>query len=1514
MSFVHLHTHSEFSMLDSLARVTDIFARAQEHGAPALAVTDHGTLGGIWQAKKAADQTGVKLIAGLEAYLAIGSRYERDKIEVLADDAASEGDDSGDKGDEHGGLRFKQRAYEHITILARNRSGWLNLVKLQNESSKHIAGRAKLIDFDLLAEHSDGLMVLTGCVGGPVFGPVARAGQMEELLSPLTSPDSEVSPEQAAQALELIERIDAEKQRARTNLERLMAAVGRENVYLEVMEHGNAPEQAALEALRALAREYDLPLVATNDCHYTDADDRTAHGAWLAVQTKKTIATQTFTFHGSGYHLRTAEEMAALRAEGWWQDACAQTLTIAERVEPDAVPEPQDRLPSFPIPDGFEHENYYLRHLLAQGIEQKLGTLDDTYRARINTELDVIFAKGFVSYFLIVWDLIAWARANGIYIGAGRGSAAGSLVAYLLDITRVDPIEYDLLFERFLDPGRTDFPDIDIDVESRYRGKLIAYLGEKWGAENVAQIGTVGKNQVRGSWKEGLKVLGAAPSLADKTGELIPADLKMSELLSSRQDPRLTEFWREFDKISYADRALQLAASFYQVAKLSSIHAGGVIISPEPLDTMIPMRWAEANKGAGDYRWITEWDYPDCESFGLVKFDLLGIRNLDMAHVAIDSVRDRLGENITLENIPHPDHDHEDPRVQRAFHMLREGRTAGVFQLESPAMTELLENVGPDTLTELSSVIALFRPGPLSAGMHTRYADRKHGREPVSYDYLTTDPGEAAALAQVFGNTYGVLVFQEQIMQLGRVVAGFDDAWKSKLRKAVSKKNAVLMAEVEDKFLAGAGQAFTDETGEVFSPMFSEATARNVWDAMKGSAAYLFNKCLAGDTQVVTENRRTYTIEQLYYLLHGGMDVPEGRCHRCGSPGLVGFGKRFGDDGVICFQCYEWLQYQETNDTGIRLMAWSSKSGSLHGQALKDVHQLGVKPVKELFLFGGQIVRATDNHRFMTPDGYKHVRDLKVGDLLIVQRAWHEPVPSRILTITDMGEEVVYDVEMADGTDHNFLANGIVSHNSHSDAYAVLAFITAYLKANYPGDYGAATLTVTGGDKKDKRVGAMHALIGEGINITAPSVNSGQAITSPVSDGQVQIGLGEIKGVGDVAHDIVREREEHGPYTSLEDMIDRVQVGDTSTRLSTAQLDALIDSGACDEFGPRYGLHMVARSGDMAGLDVPPVEFSPIELGVRQSGRLLMTLDEHVRREVQSTLVGWQRPSHGGFHGPKAIPVGQLADAGLEDGAYAYVSGILTSYSEKDYSKGVMGRMSIQDVDGDLDGVIWEEQRAKAKDAGDIPPPGFPVVLYGRLETRSFSVRDTADEDGEDKTVTRRQISIQGVYPIDVDLSLRVLAPAGPLPRLTLTERESAPAASADGEEHAADGDPDPVPAVALVEDADPAILTEELPPLLHAIDPPAEDWDPGDYDAPPPPEDDDWGQDAWNGSWTTEAAVAVSDSDGAWAGEAEPGAVLVTTPTVAAQELEEIAEPASEATVEALGPPVPPLIVRFGF
>ncbi|MFC4225483.1 DNA polymerase III subunit alpha [Lysinibacter cavernae] len=795
MSYCHLHVHSEHSLLDGLSKVADLFDTAASLGQTAIAITDHGSMASAWRAQKEATRTGVKFIPGLEAYLAIGSRFDRDFIEVSRGDASDEGDEIETSSDL---VLTKKRTYQHLTLLAKDDVGWTNLVALHNESAHHISGRGRLIDFELLNSHSEGLIVLTGCLGGPILGPLSR-GQLDI---------------------------------AEANLIKIIHAVGRENVFVEVMEHGIEEESRILNLAIWLAEEYQLKVVATNDTHHTHAEESSSHGAWLALGSKSTIAAPKMTFNGSGYHLKSELEMLAARPEDWWRVACENSALIASMVNDRVVPLPKTLFPRFPVPKGFSDSTEYFVHRVRQGIANRYPDgHPEERRAQLNFEVNVVFEMGFVEYFLTIDEAITNERDEGYFVGPGRGSAAGSELAYVMGITQVPPEDHDLLFDRFLEPGRLELPDIDVDFERRRKMNVIQHFIDVYGESMVALIGNVGTLQAKQAIKDAAGVLSSSAA-GISLAKAVPEGMGLPELVES-DSPMASDFQKLMTDPTSRE-ITDLALTFFNVAKSSGIHASGVIVSPVPLTDLIPMR-------RKDGIWITEWDMRDLEGFGLVKLDILSIRNLDMAHYALDFLEEQTGEHIDLYDIPHPD-TKNDARVNKAWDLIRRGHTSSLFQMEGSAMTALIQNIQPDCLDDLSAAIALFRPGPLSAGMDKMYANRKNGRERVSYSHFTSDEGEAEWISKVLGNTFGTFVYQEQIMLLGTVVAGFDDVWRSKLRKAISKKIPDLMAQVGERFVKGATEEKIGDNGELLSPVFSEQTAHNIWIAMQGSAEYLFNK------------------------------------------------------------------------------------------------------------------------------------------------------------------------------------------------------------------------------------------------------------------------------------------------------------------------------------------------------------------------------------------------------------------------------------------------------------------------------------------------------------------------------------------------------------------------------------------------------------------------------------------------------------------------------------------------
>lgn len=1128
--FSHLHVHTEFSALDGLIRLDDAFELAATRGEPALAVTDHGTLGGLWKAQSSADKHGVKLIPGCEVYLAFGSRFNPGTEEIIEGDVTDDSDAVDGEA-----TATKTKKYMHLTLLATNAAGWRNLVLITNKSAETPRGKYPLTDMELIKEHSEGITILTGCLGGPILGRLAQ-GQPEK-----------------AEA-HLLEMIDA---------------VGADRVFVEVMEHGIEQESAILPAAHEMAVKHGVKLVATNDAHHTHAEDRVAHEAWLALRSGTVLSDpKRYHFHGDGFHLRSEVEMLALRPESWWAEAVANTALVAAMVEQRVLPRSSPKLPKFPTPDGFEDNVAYYMHLVRAGLDRIYGPeWPQQVRDRINEELNVIRPMGFIDYFLIVEELTSWARSQNILVGPGRGSGAGSLTAYALGITGIDPLENNLLFERFLEPGRSDFPDFDIDFESLRREEILDHLEDKWGKGNVALIGSFGSAKSKRAIKDAARVL-ELPAIGNKLAKLIPVEggspLRFDALLDEAV-ASTAEFRKELEKAGDdGQRVLNLARGFDEAVNGVTIHACGVLISDTPLFDLIPLR---IHKDTG--RSITAWDSKDVEKAGFLKMDVLALRNLDIAAQAVKYIADTTGEVIDVDNLPHPN-SKGNPRVDAAWRLLQDGRTAGIFQMESPAMANLSRQVQPESLADLSAVVALFRPGPLSAGMDQHFALRKQGKEAIDYSIWSMYPDEQDLVATRLGETYGSLVFQEQMMLLGATVAGFDAAGRSQLRRAVGKKDAALMEVVHQEFLAGAVVDVYDETtGELVSPAFRQETAERMWENFKGSASYLFNA-------------------------------------------------------------------------------------------------------------------------------------------------------------------------------------------SHSAAYAQLAYVTAYLKANWPGAYGAAILSVT--TSGDKRIEALHALPQEGIEILPPDVNLSAAHTAPEGTDKVRLGLSEIKGVGQAGERVVEARNTHNrPFKSLHDVVHRVRQGsmgkdDTpnTSYLPSNQIGALIESGAMDAFGPRMGMFTVSRvakHGDH--IRVPDMEWGVVERSARQRGALLVSIGEHPLSYFQDAVRQWNKPgpldpNGNPFYSP-AIPIGLLPE---EDGANVTTIGLLAKFSEGSYRGGRKASISLEGSTESIDGIMWDRALTNAKLSNTVPPLGWPVAISGRITLREF---EQEDEEGAVTVTKTRELTASNFYPVHID-------------------------------------------------------------------------------------------------------------------------------------------------------------------
>jgi DNA polymerase-3 subunit alpha len=782
-SFVHLHVHTEYSMLDGAAQVKPLFAEAQRLGMTAVGMTDHGNMYGADQFYREAVKTGIKPIIGIEAYIAPQSRFHKKPV-FWGQSNQRSSDEFGEGGDVSG-----SGAYTHMTMLAADSTGLRNLFKLSSLASMEGYYRKPRMDRELIAENARGIIATTGCPSGEVQTRL-RLGQVAEAL------------------------------RAAADYRDIF---GKENFFLELMDHGLPIETRVRPGLMEIAKKLGLPPLATNDSHYVTQDQSSTHEALLCVQSGKTLADPNrFKLDGDGYYLKSTEEMRAL----WDSEvpgATDSTLLIAERVESyDDVWAHSDRMPVFTVPEG-QTQDTWLRVEVLRGLERRFPDgVPEGYLDRIDYELKVITDKGFPAYFLVVADLVGYARKVGIRVGPGRGSAAGSAVAYALGITNLDPIPHGLLFERFLNPERASMPDIDIDFDDRRRGEMVRYATEKYGTDRVAQVITFGTIKTKAALKDAARVLHGQPgfAIADRISKALPPPIMAKDIpLSGITNPE-HERYNEAAEVRGlletdpdVDKIYQTARGLEGLIRNAGVHACAVIMSSQPLMDSIPL-WQR-----DDGSIITGWDYPSCEAIGLLKMDFLGLRNLTVIGDAIDNIRNNRGTDIDLDSLPLDN--------RPTYELLGRGDTLGVFQLDGGPMRDLLRRMQPTGFEDIVAVGALYRPGPMGMNAHNDYADRKNQRQKIK----PIHPDLEESLKEILSETYGLIVYQEQIMFIAQQVAGYSMGQADVLRKAMGKKKAEVLAQEFERFQAGMhAQDFTDEP------------VKALWDTILPFAGYAFNK------------------------------------------------------------------------------------------------------------------------------------------------------------------------------------------------------------------------------------------------------------------------------------------------------------------------------------------------------------------------------------------------------------------------------------------------------------------------------------------------------------------------------------------------------------------------------------------------------------------------------------------------------------------------------------------------
>jgi DNA-directed DNA polymerase III PolC len=1012
--FVHLHVHSEYSLLDGAAQLDKLVAKAKELKFPAIALTDHGNLFGAVDFYLAAQKSGVKPIVGCELYVAPGSRKER--------------------GSSDGGYE----GANHLTVLVRNHAGYKNLIKLVSKAYLEGFYYKPRVDKELLASHADGLLVLSGCLNSEVSRAISAG----------------------------------DPARARESAGWYQDVFGKDHYFMEIQAHGLDEQRKVTAETLAIAKAIGAPVAGTNDSHYLESTHGRAHEALLCIQTGSMLTDpKRWRFSTEEFYVKSADEMARVFAET--PDACRNTLAVAERCNL-TLEFGHFHLPRYTVPENHTLESY-LEQLAREGLARRYGASPgDAIEARLAHELSIIEKMGFAGYFLVVWDFIHYAREKGIAVGPGRGSSAGSLVAYCLAITNIDPIRYGLLFERFLNPERISMPDMDIDFADDRRDEVIRYVAERYGHDVVAHIITFGTLGAKAAIRDVGRVLGMPYGDVDRIAKLVPTfPLNITLDDAYQKSPPLAEMVKSQPSVK---ELWDIARTLEGCTRHASVHASAVVISDEPLDEHIPLY-----KDPKRPELITGFAMGPIEKLGLLKMDFLGLRTLTVLANTAVLIQESHGITIDFDALPL-----DDPK---AYALLSEARTFGVFQLESSGMRDALRQLRPERLEDVIAMVSLYRPGPMD--LIPDFIGRKHGRVKITYEH--------PAMEKFTRETYGIMVYQEQIMQVASEMAGFTMGEADTLRRAMGKKDRDLMAAQRAKFIAGSADRSTDKK-----------TAERVWELMEKFAGYGFNKCLVGDTLIEMADGTTKPI----------IEIRDG-------------------DRVL------------TKD-GIHVA--------------RGVRPSGLRRVGRLGLANGMAIRCTPDHPLFTQRGWVNAEDITRTDLVAIFTKTSPanastPIEWSVLDAFVLeGEEPTYDFEVPGA--HSFIANGIVVHNSHAAAYALVAYQTAYFKANYPVEFMAALLTSEMGDT-DKIVKYIEECRAMGLEVQPPDVNV-SAVQFSVAGETIRFGLAAIKNVGEAAMEsILRTRKTDGPFRSLDDFCVRVDLRLVNRRV----IESLVKAGAFDSLG-----------------------------------------------------------------------------------------------------------------------------------------------------------------------------------------------------------------------------------------------------------------------------------------------------------------------------------------------------------
>jgi DNA-directed DNA polymerase III PolC len=1265
-SFVHLHCHSHYSLLDGASRIPELVERAKTLGMNALALTDHGNLFGSIEFYRACKDAGLNPIIGYEAYVAPGKRTEREAT------------------------RRKEAGF-HLTLLARDNSGFKNLIKLASLAYLEGYYYVPRIDKEVLEAHKDGLICLSGCASNE-FSEFILKDQME----------------------------DARR------LAEWFACVFGKHFYVEIQNNGLPLQKQCADGAIAIANQLGLPLVATSDAHYLCQVDAAAHDVLLCINTGRKLSDANRMRYGSDqFYVRPPEEMyrlfpdheAAVQRSQEIADGCHIELDFKKR-----------HFPVFTPPDNKTPEQF-LRELCQEGLHYRFGdNPPQAARDRLEHELGIICRMGFASYFLIVSDFVRFAMEHDIPCSA-RGSGCGAIVSYVLQLSHVDPLDYDLLFERFLDPNRSEAPDIDIDFCQDRREEVIAYVRRKYGEGSVAQIATFGTMAARAAIKDVGRVLDVPLERVNQLTDMIPKTLGITLDESLEMSGDLKQAYQADPQVR---ELIDIARKLEGTNRNAGTHAAGVVIANGPLTDYVPLqrvvrKGEEGGSRGGEVVVTTQWVMGDLEKAGMLKMDFLGLRTLTLLSHALRLIKKTRGETIDLNRLPL-----DDPET---YQLLQRGDAKGVFQFESDGIRELLKRVKPDSIRDIIAGTALYRPGPLGGGMVDAYVNCKHGREKPTYPH--------PVMEEILAETYGVMVYQEQVMRILNRLGGIELSSAYACIKAISKKNEKIINQRREDFLKGA-----QERG------VSKEVAEEIFEKIVFFGGYGFNKCLIGSTVLIdADSGERTTIESLF---------------RQWRPFTI---HALGEDG------------------------------RLHPRPVTDVVWNGRKPVFELWTAQGRSITATANHPFRTLDGWVSLGDLRVGDRIAAARqvapgrahaceVWGEETSplqrlgakcgtvvagscrggvsppqsapilrnvqdpetdsdlfwDRIVSIEPRGVQDTYDLTVA--VDHNFVADGLIVHNSHSAAYAHVSYQTAYLKTHYTAEFMAALLSseIEDNNKRDIMVLHIDDARRMGVEVLPPSVNASDGDFT-VSGGRIIFGLTAIKGFGrSAADEIGRARAAGGPFKDIFDLCERLD----SRAVNRAALERLIKAGAMDCFSPNRAqlLQVLPRAlqagserqqdrrrgqknlfdvhgGDGASTqvlpeeslpDVPPwseteklryekevLDFYLSSHPLAENDRLLRRFASHTADEV------------------KRLPADQEVTLG---GMFTQITYRNTQKARNGNSRYLLGR--FEDMTGSAKCVIWPDDFARCKETFD--------------EDSAYIVKGRVDRSREEPTVVISQL------------------------------------------------------------------------------------------------------------------------------------------------------------------------------